>query len=318
MLLIRNLSTYLRVTGLNYDLQVAKSLYRLTSRRSYSNEADASAEMQVNDTQKSSSQDGVIEPDINGNSSKLNTNIEGRSSFANRLKAKRAISMNQTQTGQQRQVPLPSSMLRNWEKLDERLPLNPIHIRNLDPFVKGSSQNVLISKLPISAIRRDIEMLVHGIFPDEKLPIEIFNSYNEHYKPTGSAWIHFRDSKTALIFTKCTNQNIFYGNRLEVKLKREIPDRVRFDPLNIHIGRCVILTGLPRDMDEEFLSQYIKQTCDDKRFRVINISPNLTHLHDTSRWLVLLQNTIDSYHVFSRLHNKPFNKDHQMKARIIK
>ncbi|CAI2165569.1 14590_t:CDS:2 [Funneliformis geosporum] len=283
MLLNRSLTTYLRVTGLNYDLQVAKGLYRSISRRSYSNEAVASAEMQVNDTQKSASQDGVIiEPGINENSSKLNTNIEGKSSFANRLKASRRL------------VPLPSSMLRNWEKLDEKLPLNPINFRNI-----GSYQNVLISKLPISAIRRDIEMLVHGIFPNnEKPPIQ--------------------NSKTALVFTRCTHQNIFYGNRLEVQLKEIIPERVRLDPLNNHVGRCVILSGLPWNMDEDYLYEYIKKICDDKSFRTIQISPKVTFPHDTSRWLILLNNNIDSYHVFSRLHNKSFDKDHQLKARMIK
>ncbi|CAI2196183.1 74_t:CDS:2, partial [Funneliformis geosporum] len=226
MLLNRSLTTYLRVTGLNYDLQVAKGLYRSISRRSYSNEAVASAEMQVNDTQKSASQDGVIiEPGINENSSKLNTNIEGKSSFANRLKASRRL------------VPLPSSMLRNWEKLDEKLPLNPINFRNID-------------------------------------------------------------SKTALVFTRCTHQNIFYGNRLEVQLKEIIPERVRLDPLNNHVGRCVILSGLPWNMDEDYLYEYIKKICDDKSFRTIQISPKVTFPHDTSRWLILLNNNIDSYHVF--------------------
>ena len=36
--------------------------------------------------------------------------------------------------------------------------------------MKGSYQNVLISKLPISVIRRDIEILVHGIFSDSEKP----------------------------------------------------------------------------------------------------------------------------------------------------
>ena len=135
MLLIRSLS---RVSGSNYDLQFARSLYRLSSRRSYSKEADEFVEVQVNDTQKSASQDDVIESlrdnlaeaqeqaDNNGSSSELNMNIGKKGSFASRLRANRI-----DQTVQQRYVPSPSSMLRNWEKLEERLPLNPINIRNV-------------------------------------------------------------------------------------------------------------------------------------------------------------------------------------------
>jgi hypothetical protein len=109
---IRNL---LRTTRSNYGLQLASLLYRLTSVRRYSTNTDNSSEAQANNIQ------------TNVNDSNESPSMNARSnSFANRRRVIRDGVENQTpsQTIDQKSVPLPSSMLRNWEKSPKKLQLN--------------------------------------------------------------------------------------------------------------------------------------------------------------------------------------------------
>jgi hypothetical protein len=102
----------------NYYLQFA-SFCRLISRRGYSTEADNPVETQANNNIQHASANGLI---TNNENSSTDTK---RISFANRRRANREV-----QPVQQNSVPSPSSMLRNWEKSEKRLPLNFIDIKN--------------------------------------------------------------------------------------------------------------------------------------------------------------------------------------------
>jgi hypothetical protein len=82
----RSLSTcLLRTSGAKYRLQFT-NLYRLTSRRGYSIEADNPTETQANDTQTHTSANESI--NNNGSSS---TDVGKRSSFANRRRVNREL-----------------------------------------------------------------------------------------------------------------------------------------------------------------------------------------------------------------------------------
>ena len=117
---IRSPSIYLlKSSGSNYRFPSA-SLCRLTSRRGYSIKVDNPTETQANNIQTHTDTNESITN--NGSSS---TDTEKRSSFANRRRVIREV-----QPVQQKSVPSPSSMLRNWEKSEKRLPLNFIDIRN--------------------------------------------------------------------------------------------------------------------------------------------------------------------------------------------
>lgn len=192
---VRNL---LRTSRSNYGLQFA-SLYRLTSIRRYSTNV---GETQANNIQANASlKDKPITNTSDTNeSSSMNA---GRSnSFANRRRAIRDRIENQTlsRTLDQKSVPPPSSMLRNWENSPKKLHLNfwkgglenyyyiniyifsffkqklIIIIICIEPYTR-SYQNIHISKLPISVTHRDIEMLTQGIYPDNENPINKGKSY---------------------------------------------------------------------------------------------------------------------------------------------
>ncbi|RIA92496.1 hypothetical protein C1645_65497 [Glomus cerebriforme] len=208
---IRNISIYLlRTSRSNYDWKFA-SLYRLTSRRGYSTSADNSVETQANNIKTHDSANETITKTNESPS----VNIRKSNSFANRRRPNREVNgINPSQTVKQT-VPLPSSLLRTWEKSEEMLHLNFL---NTDPYIR-SYQNTYITKLPLTVTRRDIEMLTKGIFPDhEKIINKIFIVYNNYYKPTGSAWIQFNDSRNAVRFVKYANHKTFYGNKLNIEL----------------------------------------------------------------------------------------------------
>ncbi|CAB4376748.1 uncharacterized protein OCT59_018861 [Rhizophagus irregularis] len=306
-----SIQNLLRTSRSNYGLQFA-SLYRLTSIRRYSTNVD---ETQANNIQTNANVKD--KPITNTSDTKSYSMNAGRSnSFANRRRARDRIE-NQTlsRTLDQRSVPPPSSMLRNWENSPKKLHLNFWK----EPYTR-LYQNIHISKLPISVTHQDIEMLTQGIYPDNENPInKIFMVYNDYYKPTGSAWIQFNHSRNASLFAKYVNQKTFYGNKLNVELMKYIPEEIQMDPLNYRVGKCIILAGLPRDVTKSYLEEYLIQKSN-KRFELADVTREAATISDTSKWLILSNSSEDIYFIFDRIHNKYFDSDNEykLKARVVR